>query len=443
VGEPDHPVEVAQDDVGIGLRHDRRRFHEDGTVPAGTRPTQVGRCGADGQNGPVPRFEPFRAVRYAPGVDLDAVIAPPYDVLSDADVDALAARDEHNIVHVDVPRGGPDRYEIAADVLRAWLADGTLERDDAPTFTLYRMRFTDAAGTPRDLVGVLGGLEVVDEGAGGVLPHERTTPKASTDRLDLTRATNANLSPVWGLSLANGLTALLAAPAEPVGAVTVDGVEHVVERVTDPERIAAIRDHLATDDVLIADGHHRYGISRTHRDDVRTATGRTDSAAEQTLAFVGELVAEQLSIEAIHRLYSSISFSSLRDALATRFELSPAAPPSPATLAAMEAEGRLVLVGPDGAEWLTPRTGAFDDVRALDGAWLEATLAGTTADVTYQHGVDEVLAAVASGAASGAVLIRPVTIAEIERTAREGLLMPPKSTFFTPKLRTGFVVREL
>ena len=391
----------------------------------------------------MPRFEPFRAVRYAPGVDLDAVIAPPYDVLADADVDALAARDEHNIVHVDVPRGGPERYETAAALLRAWLDDGTLARDDAPTFTLYRMRFTDAAGTRRDLVGVLGGLEVVDEGAGGVLPHERTTPKASTDRLDLTRATDANLSPVWGLSLASGLTALLAAPGEPVGAVTVDGVEHVVERVTDPERIAAIRDHLATDDVLIADGHHRYGISRTHRDDVRAATGRTDTAAEQTLAFVGELVAEQLSIEAIHRLYSSITFSSLRDALATRFDLSPAEAPSPATLAAMEADGRLVLLGPDGAEWLTPRAGAFDDVRALDGAWLEATLDGTVADVTYQHGIDEVAAAVATGAAAGAVLIRPVSIAEIERTAREGLLMPPKSTFFTPKLRTGFVVREL
>jgi uncharacterized protein (DUF1015 family) len=208
--------------------------------------------------------------------------------------------------------------------------------------------------------------------------------------------------------------------------------------------MAAIRDHLATDDVLIADGHHRYGISRTHRDEVRAATGRTDTPAEQTLAFVGELVADQLSIEAIHRLYSSITFSSLRDALATRFDLSPLeAAPTPATLAAMEAEGRLVLLGPDGAEWLVPRAGAFDDVRALDGAWLEATLDGTGADVTYQHGIDEVATAVTTGAAAGAVLIRPVSIAEIERTAREGLLMPPKSTFFTPKLRTGFVVREL
>ena len=81
-----------------------------------------------------------------------------------------------------------------------------LVADDEPSFTIYRMRFTDDTGTARDIAGVLGGLEITDEGAGGVLPHERTTPKASTDRLDLTRATRANLSPVWGLSLASGLT---------------------------------------------------------------------------------------------------------------------------------------------------------------------------------------------------------------------------------------------
>ena len=150
------------------------------------------------------------------------------------------ARDAHNIVHVDVPRGGDDRYLIAGRLFRQWLADGVLVTDEHPTFTLYRMRFTDESGAHRDLVGVLGGLEVVDDGAGGVLPHERTTPKASTDRLDLTRATEANLSPVWGLSLAGSLTSLLAEAAEPIGSVEVDGVEHVVERVADPERVADI-----------------------------------------------------------------------------------------------------------------------------------------------------------------------------------------------------------
>jgi uncharacterized protein (DUF1015 family) len=391
----------------------------------------------------VPRFVPFPALRYAPGTDLDAVVAPPYDVLSDADVDVLTARDPHNVVHVDVPRGGPERYADAGRLLRSWIADGAIVRDCAPTFTLYRMRFLDAGGTARDLVGVVGGLEVVDAGAGGVLAHERTTPKASTDRLDLTRATDANLSPIWGLSLARGLTALLAEPGEPVGAVTVDGVEHRVERVADAERIAAISDHLAGDDVLLADGHHRYGVSRVHRDEVRAATGRTDTPAEETLAFVGELVAEQLSIEAIHRLYNGVPLADLRAALATAFELTPAGRPTPATLGDMARDGRLVLVGPDGAEWMTPRAGAFDGVRSLDGVWLEHALAALPVDVTYQHGLDETLAAVAGGAAVAAVLIRPVTIAEIERTAREGVLMPPKSTFFTPKLRTGLVIREL
>lgn len=391
---------------------------------------------------PVPRFEPFHALRYA-DADLDQVIAPPYDVLADADVDALAARSEHNIVHVDVPRGDADRYRRSAAVLRNWITDGVLVPDPSPSFTIYRLRFTDATGQERTISGVLGGLEVVDEGAGGVLPHERTTPKASTDRLDLTRATAANLSPVWGLSLATGLTDLLAEPGEELGRVQVDGVEHVVERVADPERVAAISRLVGSDDVLIADGHHRYGISRTYRDEVRAATGSTDTAAEQTLTFVNELVADQLSVAAIHRLYTGIEVADLTAALDRRFTRTPVERPTPATLAAMEREGFLVLITSDGAERLDPNPDAFSDVRSLDGAWLEETVADTDAEVSYQHGLDEVLAAVDAGSCRAAVLIRPVSVAEIERTAREHLLMPPKSTFFTPKLRTGFVLRPL
>jgi hypothetical protein len=109
----------------------------------------------------------------------------------------------------------------------------------------------------------------------------------------------------------------------------------------------------------------------------------------------------------------------------------------------MEAGGFLVLVGPNDAWRLTPRPGAFDGVRPLDGAWLETALANFGASVGYQHGLDEALAEVAKGNAAAAVLIRPVSVSEIQRTAREALLMPPKSTFFTPKLKTGFVVRPL
>ena len=392
--------------------------------------------------GLVPEFLPFRALRYA-AADLAPLVAPPYDVLSDADVDALQAASEHNITRIDVPRGGDDRYQRAADLLQDWRREGVLVTDDQPSFTIYRMRFTDDSGTPRDIAGVLGGLEITDEGAGGVLPHERTTPKASTDRLDLTRATRANLSPVWGLSLASGLTALLSEPGEPVGRVTDNGVEHTAERVTDLGRITDIQKVLAADDVLIADGHHRYSVSRTYRDDVRATTGDWTTPAEHTLAFVNELVAEQLSVDAIHRLYADVTPDGLRAALARSFRLSELGRPTPQTLAAMRAEGFLVLVSRDAAWRLDSLPGRFDGVRALDGAWLETALADVPLTVTYQHGLAEALAAVHAGRAAAAVLIRPVSLAEIERTGREGLLMPPKSTFFTPKLKTGFVIRPL
>jgi uncharacterized protein (DUF1015 family) len=395
----------------------------------------------------VPRFEPFVALRYGRDAgELHELTAPPYDVLSDAEVEALAASHPHNIVHVDVPRpaAGPDRYERAAALLEAWVRHGVLVPDDAPSFTLYRMEFTDAAGRHRQTVGVIGALEVVDEGAGGVLPHERTTPKAASDRLDLTRATRTNLSPVWGLSLATGLSAALADPGEPLGAVAVDGVTHTVERVTDPARLAEIAALVGSRPVLIADGHHRYAVSRTYRDEVRAATGRLDTAAELTMTYVGELVENQLSVEAIHRLYRGISADGLEVALSRCFDLEPAGQVTPEITAAMVERGALVLVHPDGrGTWLRPRADAFRGVRDLDGARLEAALDGVEHEVTYQHGVAEVVALVAGGHATAGVLIRPVSVAEIRRTADEGVLMPPKSTFFTPKLRTGLVLRPL
>ena len=394
----------------------------------------------------VPRFEPFTALRFSPSLPLDAVAAPPYDVLSDADVDALLARHPRNIVAIDVPRDayGPQRYELAAQRLAQWVSEGTLERDAQPSFTLYRMRFTDETGRERETVGVVGALEVVDEGAPGVLPHERTTPKAKTDRLDLTRATNTNLSPVWGLSLTEGLTDLLREPGEPMGTCRDEaGVLHIVERVSHPQRVAAIAAAVGSHPVLIADGHHRYAISRTFRDEVRAEHG-DDTAAELTLTYVAELVGDQLSIDAIHRLYHGVSVEQLLAVLTPAFHCAEAGAVTPAFAAEVVERGSLCLVRPDGTGvWLTPEPTAFEGVRALDGAYLEHVLATSDIEVSYQHGVQHVVDRVTNGDAAAGVLIRPTGIDEIRRTADERLLMPPKSTFFTPKLRTGLVLRPL
>ena len=394
----------------------------------------------------MPRFEPFQALRYGSNVELNEVCSPPYDVLSDADRLALANKHENNIVHIDMPLApSGNAYEHAASVLTQWIGNSVMVRDEVPSFTLYRMQFTDSTGKPRNVVGVIGALEVVDEGAGGVLPHERTTPKAKTDRLELTRATDANLSPVWGLSLASGLSKLLSEPGEHLGSVIDDlGVIHSVERVADGARIAAISTAISSHPIVIADGHHRYAISRTYRDETRDRLNSKTSGAELTMTYVNELIDEQLSVAAIHRLYEGISYKELAAALSPFFTITDADPVGPTTLSQMNERNSLCLVAKTGrTHWLTPIANKFAGVRNLDSAYLEHALSNVQHEVRYQHGVTEIQHELQTSDATAAILIRPVSVAEIQRTANEGLLMPPKSTFFTPKLRTGFVLREM
>ena len=395
----------------------------------------------------MPRFEPFHALRFTDNGNLGVYCAPPYDVLSDYDRQQLAAQSANNIVHIDLPIAYPpsDAYANASRLLQSWIKDGVLQRDDEPSLTLYRTSFTDETGKSRNIVGVIGSLEVVDEGAGGVLPHEQTTPKAKTDRLDLTRATDANLSPVWGLSTKIGLSALLSEPGEPVGSVVdAEGVIHSVERVVDKSRIESICAAVSSSPVVIADGHHRYAISRTFRDEVRARTQSKDTGAELTLTYINELVEEQLSVAAIHRFYNGASADDLRRALTQFYTFEAATSVDDKTLQEMNKRGSLVFIDDRmSVSWMTPKVGVFDSIRELDSARLEYALAGVDHTVGYQHGATEVQELVASGRATAAILIRPVSVDEIKRTANEGLLMPPKSTFFTPKLRTGLVMREL
>jgi uncharacterized protein (DUF1015 family) len=228
-----------------------------------------------------------------------------------------------------------------------------------------------------------------------------------------------------------------------------DGVVHRVERVTDASRIEAIRSAIASAPVVIADGHHRYAISRTYRDEMRATNSPLAPAAGLTMTYVAELVEEQLSIAAIHRLVAAVSPSQMESILEGFYTRISDSTLSEHTLTQMNTEKAICLLRPDGSTTLyCEKVEKFSEVRALDSARLEHAITAAlgsldVAEISYQHGTHEVLDALKAGQAQCAVLIRPVSLAEIRRTADEGLLMPPKSTFFTPKLRTGLAMRPL
>ncbi|MEZ5145005.1 MAG: DUF1015 domain-containing protein [Acidimicrobiales bacterium] len=394
----------------------------------------------------MPRFEPFPGVRYdlgrAPVAD---VTAPPYDVIDADDRAALVARHPHNVVVVDLPVGGPDPYGEADATFRRWLDEGVLVRDE-PAFYVYRMSFRDEAGTAHHTTGVIGALELSRPGEGGILPHEQTTKKAKTDRLDLLRATRANLSAVWGLSPAPGLTAMLPTEQPPTAAwADDDGVEHAVWIVSDPRHTTAIAAAVAAHPVVIADGHHRYETSLAYRDEQRATGGDAPAGHDLVMTYVVELVDDELTVAPIHRLVSGLPDDlDLPAALAASFRVEPAPDPSSVTVDDLVGGGRLCLVGPGGAWWLTPRPEAFGGVRDLDTSRLDAALADLPPhELVFQHGIANVVARVRRGDAQWGVLLRPATVGQIVDIAHGGERMPPKTTFFHPKPRTGVVFRTL
>ncbi|CAN5597025.1 DUF1015 domain-containing protein [soil metagenome] len=392
----------------------------------------------------MPSFEPFAALRYAEEIDLNEVTAPPYDVIGPAARRELAARTAYNIVHVDLPdeAEGPGRYAAAARRLAAWAEEGVLVTDNEPGFYVYAMGYRDGSGRPRQTVGVIGALGLVPPGD-GVLPHERTTPKAKSDRLKLLRATGANLSPIWGLSLAEGLGALCEPSGPPVGRATdADGVHHRLWRVTAPAMVEALRERVASAPVVIADGHHRWETSLAYRDEVGAAGNA--GPADATLALVVELSADQLDVRPIHRLLTGLDGVDVLDSLAPWFDALETHPADASLPARMDDAGALALVVPGGvARLLRPRAAAFpDDTPDLDSSRLDMARAALPAhEVAFEAELAEVLAAVEGGGAG--VLLRPATVAQIAATAGDGERMPPKTTYFLPKPRTCFVLREL
>ena len=401
----------------------------------------------------MPRFEPFAGVRYdLDRVDLDDVVAPPYDVIGADEQLALESRSPFNVVRIDLAReeNGHDRYTTAGCRFDEWLAEGILRPDPEPGFYAYRMGYHDPDGNSRQIVGVLGALEVSAPGEGDVLPHEETQHKIRDDRLSLLRACRADLSPVWGLSMAEGLTELAtSAPGAPLARCTdEEGVHHRLWRITQPAVVEALTATVASAPVVIADGHHRYATALAHRDEVRAARGSSGGDEDLLLALVCELTDGQASVRPIHRLIAGLPDDfDLVGALEPFFDPIAADPPVADLPERMAVAGGLGLVlGPDRVWVLVPRTptdaGGGDP--PPDAVLLDEALAALPAHtLAFDHSLDSVCATVAAGQASAGVLLRPVDVRQIAETARAGRKMPTKTTFFHPKPRTGMVFRRL
>ncbi|MGO8870601.1 MAG: DUF1015 family protein [Acidimicrobiales bacterium] len=394
----------------------------------------------------MPRFEPFAGVRYdVARVDLSSVIAPPYDVIGPEERARLVGRHSANAARVELPepdhREGLDRYANADAQLNRWLAEGILVRDRSPSLYAYRM--TSPGGQATN--GVIGALGIDDDSAAEILPHEQTLPKPRSDRLDLLRATRTNLSPIWGLSLGTGLSETLDHGGTPdARAVDDDGVAHELWVIHRPDTIDSIRKVIESSPVVLADGHHRYETARSYRAEL-AGTG-AGAGADLVMAFIVELVEHQLDVGPIHRGLSGLPDGlDLIDAFSSWFDVTRAGEFDERTVGALGQARALALIMPSGAWLLTPKDGTPQAAGAdLDSSMVALVIAELPDhELEFYNSWEDGARAVEAEQAQALVLLRPVTVEQIAAWAGTGRRMPPKSTYFHPKPRTGMVFRTL
>jgi uncharacterized protein (DUF1015 family) len=410
--------------------------------------------------------QPLRAVHYdlASAGALADVVAPPYDVIDALQRAELVARSPHNVVEIDLPAGA-EPYEHAAQLYDEWQRSGVLVRDSEPALWPLEQLYRGPDGQLRTRHGFFARVRVEDYGAGRIRPHERTHPGPKEDRLRLTRATRANLSPIFSLysdPAASAWGALSAATSiKPWGEVTDgDGTVHRLWRCDDATAIEAVQTTLAGAELLIADGHHRYETARVYAEEVG---GEGDH--RYVLMCLVALEDPGLTVFPTHRLVGGLD-AARRAALAeaierdfvatavTREQIAPAPGLGPLELGYVDAERALHLVLRDQAIADAALAGLPPAYRRLDTGVLEALLLKgalglTDEDISHLHGFGyardsaQALELVDSGEYDAAFLLRPTPVEAVRGVAAAGVNMPPKSTYFFPKVLTGLVINPL
>jgi uncharacterized protein (DUF1015 family) len=414
-------------------------------------------------------IEPFRALRYELDKTggLQDVVAPPYDVIDAAQRAVLAARSPYNVVHIDLPHKNGDPYKQAATQLAQWRREDVLVEDAQPALWPLAQEYTSPDGRRRTRRGFFARVRVTEYGAGRIRPHERTHPGPKEDRLRLTRATKANLSPIFSLFSDPSKTAWHAlepfTEAKPWAETTDDdGTVNRLWRITDATAIEAAEHALAGAELLIADGHHRYETARVYADEIGG-----EGPHRFVLMCLVALEDRGLTVFPTHRLVRGLrpdQHESLADTLRHDFEIEALGDAS----ALVPAPGGKLKIGYIDAHFKKPfmltlkgteiADAALPDhaepYRRLDTAVLEALILKGPLEMNdedidhlsglgYARDADEALGLVLSGDYDAAFFMAPTPIEQVQAVAAAGESMPPKSTYFFPKVPTGLVFNPL
>jgi uncharacterized protein (DUF1015 family) len=415
-------------------------------------------------------IKPFRALHYNPELvhSFEAVTAPPYDVIDEPLRAELAAKSPFNVVEIDLPQtDSSDPYERAKKTFNEWRQQGILVQDDEPALWVLTQDYTTPDGENRTRHGFFCTVRVEDYGPGRIRPHERIHPGPKEDRLRLTRATRANLSPIFSLFAdpeGQAWERLSPTTTQPPFASTtdLDGTVHKLWRVSDPDVIASVCCTVSGSELLIADGHHRYETARVYANEIGG-----EGEHRYVLMFLCWLSDSGLSVFATHRLLSGLDGdmrTRLRAAIERNFEIKEVAPED--LQPPQDAPGicfgyldsyhrkpqRLTLRDESIADEALPEKP--EAYRHLDTALLEALLLrgalGLSDDdiadlkhLGYSKTVADARSAVEDGGYEAAFFLRPTPVKQVQQVASAGESMPPKSTFFFPKIPTGLVFNLL
>jgi uncharacterized protein (DUF1015 family) len=418
---------------------------------------------------------PLRGIRFDPAVvDIGDVLAPPYDVISAEEQNALYARDLRNIVRIDFGQvleddvaGGSDRYTRAAEHLESWLRLGILRREREPAFYVTTQEFLMPDGAPQIRRGLLARVRATPWASSDLRPHEHTLRGPKEDRLALMRATHTQSSPVFALwQGADGLLPLLdevtarSAHATARSEGELGPETHRLWVVDDPREVAAMSAALAPGRLYVADGHHRYETAAAYAAARRAAEpgAPVDADFEFCLVSMSDAADPGMALLPTHRLLlprhdAAFSLDDLWMRLGDDWEMEPAADLDSAVATAAcrrDTEHAFATLGPDGAAVLSrPRDPGASARAALDVVVLQDEIlgpAGVDEDairsgaLRYTREPSEVSRAVAAGEALLGFCVNPATTAEMIAVADAAEVMPQKSTYFYPKVPTGLVL---